>query len=514
MKNKFYMFIICIILLISISLKVIFYLQQAPFIGDEANVILPLIKNNIENVMFSFRNPGELAAPLWCFLQKFIANIAGINELSMRFLQLLFGIVNLFVFIKFSKEFLNKKASIIVALFLFAINLSQVRFSSMVKPYIIDVTVLMLFLIYLSKTVNNDSINKYTLKQWIFQFFSFCTAYLLSLPAIFIGPTVLFLLILNELSERTKHFKRNLTNLLLVFCANCIALGCYYAFFLSGFRQQKQLNNEWLYGYGFFPNTKAEFAQLADLLFDRVQYWDKTNDAVLYSILILIFAGIVSYLISVIKKNEKLSQFAILITPVIVMLFAGAIHIYPFANRLVLFLLPIFIVLIAKTCDYISKKTWYISIPFVILTLVYLINSSIFPIYKEILTKKEFNWSCFEFKEMYKDLREIPEDTPIIIGDCLFLNTYVYNHIYNFKPKKIIYTYWYSKILEVVDLDQHIIKIKDEPVIYALWSPISERDNIDKFKKDLLDEHYNVELIKKNTHPERGLVILEKYTKK
>ena len=104
-------------------MKIYFYMIGDFFTGDEANIIIPLMQNNIENVMFAFKYPGEQVPPLYCLIQKFIANIAGINEYSMRFLSLLFGIINLFVFIQFSKEFLNKKLSIIFAIALFAINL-------------------------------------------------------------------------------------------------------------------------------------------------------------------------------------------------------------------------------------------------------------------------------------------------------------------------------------------------------------------------------------------------------
>ena len=82
---------------------------------------------------------------------KFATLIFGINEISLRLIPFISGILSIFVFYKLSKITLNTKPAVIFANLLFAINFPLVRYASEFKQYSTDVLIFMLIFIWISK---------------------------------------------------------------------------------------------------------------------------------------------------------------------------------------------------------------------------------------------------------------------------------------------------------------------------------------------------------------------------
>lgn len=185
---------------------------------------------------------------------------------------------------------------------------------------------------------------------------------------------------------------------------------------------------------------------------------------------ILLLLGLTAYIIDIVKNKENLCfHLSIILIPILGMLLAGALSIYPFQHRIILFLLPLFIILISKNVDFINKRNFVYGIIVFSLLITYFSSSHIIQNYKTIFKDKELIYNLYDFRYIYKDLKAIDNNKLIAVENSLFLQVYVYNHIYNFKPQNIIMTYYYPGLSTINNMDYMNKKINSEDNFYILY---------------------------------------------
>ncbi len=503
-NNLSYIFSLSSLLIISAIFKIKYYLMNGIFSGDESNLVIPLLQHHIHNILFQYNEVGELAPPFFFFIQKTISNIFGINEYSLRILPLLASILSTIIFTFTAQKFLKKKLSIIIAVFLFSINMALFEYSAMFKPYSTDVLITTT-LIYLCV---NDKIKLFNFKDKSILnilcttlFFSFL--FLTSMSAIFIIPALLLAVLIKELLNKSI---KAVKNIIITSILNFGVITIYYYYFLSKLNHQEYLHYLWKQDYGFFPNTHKELATLFNFFFDDASYWGITNNFVIACMFLLLLLGLTAYIIDIVKNHEKNLCFSlsIILIPILGMLLAGALGIYPFQHRIILFLLPLFIILISKNFDFTDKRNMLYGIIAFCLLITYFIHSNIIQNYKAIFKNKILIYNPYDFRHIYKELKAIDNNKLIVVGTSLFLQVYVYNHIYNFKPKNILMTNHYPGLSTVKNMEYINKKINNEDNFYILYDKTDQ-----EFKIDKIDSKYPY----KRISGEEDFVSLREYTK-
>ena len=106
--KKTYYFLVSVILVIAVVLRVLSYLQNNPFWGDEANLVIPLLQHTYKNILFSYEEIGELAPPFFMFAEKIMINLFGLSEYSVRVIPLVSGIFSCGIFYLIVDKLLEK----------------------------------------------------------------------------------------------------------------------------------------------------------------------------------------------------------------------------------------------------------------------------------------------------------------------------------------------------------------------------------------------------------------------
>lgn len=325
MKNFKSEIIIILTAIFGIFLRILFYSYDRPFWNDECALALNL--SNLKNYFLPLLY-GQAAPPFFLIVSKLFYKIFKDTELTLRFFPLISSIFSIGIFYILSKKILNKKSSVLFALILLCFNYQLIYYGQEFKQYSSDVlffTGILTSYFYLN--LKNDSFKKLILTGIIY---SLCIWF--SFPSLFALFTVFLLLII----KNKEHYKK-------IFVLIAPALISFIVFYLS----QKHLDSSnFLHNYwkeGFINQNFNNFTQIF------INYFTFAFNNILLFFLFII--GFVASL-SQVKKEKKL----ILIIPLILAIILSYFTIYPFSSRVTLYLIPVFILVIAQTLDYINFK--------------------------------------------------------------------------------------------------------------------------------------------------------------
>ena len=335
-KNIIYSITILLIMLCAFYLRLKGYLFCRPTWYDECSLFGNVYKlKYIE--LFQGLWYGQSAPPIFLVVEKFIISIFGIKEIAMRFLPFLVSIIAIPVFYKFSKIFLIKKWSIIVANILFAINLQLIFYAQEFKQYSTDVLVTMvLFMLLYRITIKNI-----TPKKEIFYCIITSVSPLISLPTYFITAGWF----LRELFNC--HSVKTFLKLLKIQIPLFVMTVLYYFIALKPQREIILQYASSIWNPGFITtNLKNNI----DIIINNIIFiFDPCIDYI--AIIILFILGI----LLIIKKCKKKYNAHLLLTLYSVIICA-MLRLYPLKERIILYLIPIIIIILVKSLDLISTK--------------------------------------------------------------------------------------------------------------------------------------------------------------
>jgi len=319
---------ILVILFIGLGfyLRIYHYLLNRSLWLDEAMLALNIVEKNY----FQLLQPLELnqGAPiLFLLIEKLFVTIFGNNELSLRLFPLLSGFFSLILVYKVGKIYFNEFVAL-CSLFLFSISEHLIYYSSEVKQYSTDVFATLLILYLARRCFNQDS----TKKDFILLCAIGSILIFVSHPIIFsiMSISLLFLLISGkQLLKKKFHY---------IFSIIATWLFLYLLLFvlsLNNLASNKVLENYW----------KNEFMPLP--LWENITWLinnfksNLINPFGLHSSPLIIFLiVIISFLIIILNKNHIFK--IIFILPFPFGLLFSSFHLYPFGGRLLLFLAPLF----------------------------------------------------------------------------------------------------------------------------------------------------------------------------
>jgi hypothetical protein len=297
------------------------------------------------------RSPAELLKPLdynqgaplgFLFLEKLATVSLGSGEMALRLLPFACGIVSIFLFKAVADRFLRPTA-IPIAVGLFAILDPLIYYSTEVKQYSSDVAIALL--LYLLA----DSLFESPLRIKRGVVFSIIAAIAIwfSHPAVFIlagsGISLLWVSIRNN----------DRRSLVLLSVPGLLWLGSFSVFYLVSVQSLSANRVLLAYWQDAFPPLRPPF--VADGRWFVVSFFSLFSDPVGLQMTGIAAVAFVLGACGFFSRDR--ARFLLLLAPGAFTLLASAFHRYPFRGRLLLFLVPTVILLIADGLGTIRTKT-------------------------------------------------------------------------------------------------------------------------------------------------------------
>lgn len=356
-------YLVLLIILFGIFIRINQYLSNRALWGDEASLALNIINRSYLELLQPL-DRNQAAAPGFLWIEKLFTQLFGNNEYSLRLFPLIAGIIGLIAFYKLGKWAVSAIA-LPIALILFACLRYTLYYATEVKQYSSDVTITLLLCLLLIP-LRNKMLN-------IKRILSIGS---LGAVAIWFSHPVIFVLAGIELANliTTPNNKRKviLINRLPAYSLWIVSFGFLYFLTIARVMQNNSLQNAWGDEY---PSTVFDLLWLLDSL-GRFFYRPLGFTAIFDGIAILAFViGCIFFI-----RKEKI-KFLILMSPVFTTLAASYLHKYPFRGRLILFLAPLFILVIAEGIAFMltslnhSKRHNYLAIIGVILAFTLILPS-------------------------------------------------------------------------------------------------------------------------------------------
>lgn len=347
---------ICLIIIAGIAFRLYHYFYNRSLWEDEIYLSTG-IEHYTLSQLFTSQLDFQQKAPIgYLVIVKLITMLLGGKEMELRLFPMLCGIASLFCFVSVAKHFL-KPAGVLVALALVAFAPTLVYHAVEAKQYAVEflatIIILQLYVKYYNRT-DTRSLLAWGLWGAVIVWFSYSSVFILAGVAATVGLRAII----------HKHWSR-LGLLMFPFILWFGSFAVNYMIFT-----QKDAHTGWLVFFfvshhAFMPLSGSMPAWLLRQIFAFFNYplglsWftvynnpSRIYQALLRMTVVPIFFSVLGT-IYLLRTNRKL-LFLIVITFAIVLV-ASAIKLYPFTERLILFLSPLAILLIAAGCESIYFK--------------------------------------------------------------------------------------------------------------------------------------------------------------
>lgn len=323
-------YLVPLIICFGIFVRLSQYFSNRALWGDEASLALNIVNRSYLELLQPL-DRNQAAPPGFLWIEKLFTQILGNNEYALRLLPLIAGIVSLIAFYKLGKWAVSALA-LPIALILFACLKYTLYYATEVKQYSSDVMISLLICLLLIP-----------LREQILNIRRVLLIGICGGVAIWFSHPIIFVLAgieaANQILTPAQQRKSILINRLPAYFIWLISFGFMYFLTIARVMQNNNLQNAWGDEY---PKTIFDLLWLLDS-FGRFFYRPLGFSAIFDGIAILAFVIGCVFLIK--KKPDK---FLILMSPVLATLAASYLHKYPFRGRLILFLAPFFILVIAE----------------------------------------------------------------------------------------------------------------------------------------------------------------------
>jgi hypothetical protein len=468
-SNKFLWIIICV----GIGLRLVRYLHNTPLGFDESVYAVNIINSSITDFIHPSPDYTQTGPFSFFILSKIVIQAFGNSEYALRLVPLLFGIISLFLFYKVAKEIVKPNA-LPIAVTLFAILDPLIYYSSELKPYSGDVMFTLLIL-----TLTTYKKEKLTVQRILMLTVVGAIALLSSNPSVFVMAGVGTGLLISCLKKKEWAVLRVLLIVLIVWVFSFIAVYLVYTRNITAEMAQTVSIEKALQMEDFFmpfpPRSLVDVKWFIDFFFDTFLF----QDSIIYVKRVTLsglmaFAFVVGSVSMFLDKREK---FYILVFPILLTLLAAAMHQYPFKGRQILFLAPIFLIIISEGAEYIRSR---INEKSVIIGAVFMGLLFIYPL----------SWAAYHVKK------------PLIRSEIRPVLNYIKN---NWQDNDLIYVHFFTQYEMEYYLKYHPkpIQFDDSDYITGIgprgWYNIWRKNRIPERYKEVIDQSKD-DLIKEYMH--------------
>jgi hypothetical protein len=380
---------IWIIVGIGVILRLIEYFVNRSLWLDESSLALNIVNRSMHELLQPLDH--YQSAPIgFLILVKLLVNFFGNSGYILRLIPLLSGLVSLFLFYIVSKQLL-KPFAVPIAVGLFAISEPLIRYSAEFKQYSSDVTFALLLILVSIYIV----VNKVNLSRILALGIIGALAIWFSHPVVFVLTSIAFSLSIFDVLKKDWYRLRLLTIAYSMWLLSFIVCFCVTLNYLS---RNDGLLNYW--AFAFLPSPIFSISSIKWLIRMMFELFNFPVGLYLSGI------AMATFLIGCIKMERiNREQFLILILPVFFTFLAACFHKYPFNGRLLFFIVPSLILLIAVGLDELREQTKSNSkaIGFIFIALIFF-HPIIFAFNRVVEPRTNFTTYHFSKKTQYEEI--------------------------------------------------------------------------------------------------------------
>ncbi|OKH35447.1 hypothetical protein NIES2119_20340 [[Phormidium ambiguum] IAM M-71] len=451
--------------------------------GDEAYIALNIVNRSYLELLQPL-DYDQAAPPGFLWIEKLAVQLFGNNEYSLRLFPLIAGIVSLFALYQIGKWTVSAIA-LPIALILFASLKYPLYYATEVKQYSSDLMIGLLLCLLLIPL--RDQILKKS-KVFLLGF--------LGIIAMWFSHTAIFVLggieLASLITSSAPNRKSIIINRLPAYLIWLIGFALYYFLLISKSFKNEALQTAWSPEY---PKSIFDLLWLLDSFgrfFHKPLGFGGIADGI--AIFVFVIGCIVFY-----RKNRI--KLLILISPILATLTATYLHKYPFRTRLILFLTPYFILIIAEGTAFllsrinISKfnqinKQKYFGILGVIISCLLILPS----IYQagSFLFNPE---TKYEIRPVIADIKQRQNQSEILFGGDEGTSAQLEYYAEKYGYSKSQYVVGYNDFLKREEISdrvwedykQKFSQLQNQPRVWFLFSGIGLKNKRDVIVEPRLD---------------------------
>lgn len=466
-----------------IIIRISQYINNRSLWGDEAYIALNIVNRSYLELLQPL-DYDQAAPPGFLWVEKLAVQVFGNNEYALRLFPLIAGIVSLFALYQIGKWSLSALA-IPIALILFACLKYPLYYATEVKQYSSDIMVgllLCLLLIPLREQILKKS------KVFLLGFLGIVAMWFSHTAIFVLGGIELASLITSSASKREPI----IINRLPAYLIWLIGFVIYYFFLISKSLKNESLQTAWSPEY---PQSIFDILWLLDS-FGRFFHKPLGFPGIADGIAIFAFAiGCIT-----LYRNNRI-KLLILISPILATLTAAYLHKYPFRTRLILFLTPYFILIIAEGAAFLlsrlnlakfnqQRRRNYVGI-FGIIISFFLILPSIFQA-GVFLFQPE---TKYEIRPVIAYIKEHQQPNDVLFGDGGGTSAQLEYYAEKYGYAKSQYVVGYNDFLKKeaisdqvwLDYRQQFSQLQNQPRVWFLFSGIGLKDKREVIVEPRLD---------------------------
>lgn len=320
------------IIALGIIFRLVPYAANCSLWVDEAAISSNIVNRSFAGLLQQL-DMEQGAPPGFLFLEKFATQIFGNNEFALRLFPLIFGILAIFLFVKVSNMTLNPLV-LVSAIFLFVIHRTAINFAVETKQYSSDI----FFALFIILATLKSSAEKITLNNFLLFGAAGVVSQLFSHASVFVmagcGTTMIVASLIKK-DYRRFRFYLSVSSVWLLF------FGVLYFLLFRHFASNQAQQFFWTNAFMPFPPRS-----FTEIIWPFVKFYQLFKNPMGFT-----FAGLAVFLFisGGIYQYSRNKQFLLmLLLPIVFALIASAFHKYPFEDRVMIFSLPAFIILIVN----------------------------------------------------------------------------------------------------------------------------------------------------------------------
>jgi hypothetical protein len=324
-----------------IILRLVQYISNRSLWLDEATLSLNIVNRSFPELLKPL-DYGQTAPFGFLVLERLAGQLFGTGEYALRLFPLLCGLLSLLLVYRIAQLSLSPKA-VPIATGLFAISGPLIYYASEVKPYSTDVAITLLLLLtaihYASCELTPRRVATFAVLGAVSIWFSYPSLFVLAGAGMGLA----------SLSLLRRRWSRA-GGLFIAFSFWGLSFAGYYLISLRYLVQNRMLKDYFTFGFIPYPSrplvTINWFIDTFFAIFRDPGGFELSGIAA--------FACLVGGAAMLASQRERL---VLLLSPIMFTLVAAGLHKYPFAGRLLLFLVPVLILFIAEGASQIGRET-------------------------------------------------------------------------------------------------------------------------------------------------------------
>jgi hypothetical protein len=386
------------IIIIGVLIRFRQYLFNRSLWIDEASLALNILKLNYSDLLTPLLH-SQAAPPFFLLITKLFTDIAGYSEYVLRFLPFICGIASLLLFYHLAIHFLQKKV-IPIAICLLSFSYYAIYYSVEFKQYSADLLFTILLILFAFKLDESKYNKKYSMYFGVMAILSTWFSHTSVFVLAGVGCALLYKIFFGKGNfDKTNINITHLKELLTIGILSITSFAFHYFFIIRPVPKG--------YFYEFWENSFIPFPPLG--LFEIRWYLTKGIN-ILKNPLGFTFLYGIAFIFAVIgminfwKRKDKI-YLNLLLFPIVFLLIASILHIYPINGRLILFILPIMYLFISEGIyqfiKYFYPNKRLVALLIVIFLLLYPVLNGISYLIRPILKQeiKPVIKYCLENKE-------------------------------------------------------------------------------------------------------------------